>query len=632
MRIKRRALLPGVALLIAGLWGGALGYRQLDGDIAVLERFEATMSDLRALLRGQRVAPDLVTIIVVDDETVRRTGHYPLRRGDLAMLIARIAADRPKAIALDLLLLEQTTPEADAAVASALAQRPTALAAAAVFADAQQTVSAGDGGPLSRLPTAARFLMPLPEFAARAAIGVVNVATDQSGTPRAFPMLFRSDRQIEMSLPLRTVALAVGVDPSIEYQGIRIGDRLIPTDIDHRLPIAFYGRRGTIRTISAADDPLPHDAIADRIVVVGATVTGGSDFFPTPFDPVMPGVEVVATAVNHLISGDGMLRDYRVRRADAIIAATLPMLLIALLAWRRNAVGLIAIAIVLALALGANVLAYGNGILLSASLPLAAAAPPALLFGAVQLWADRRRAQHFASTAALFQQFQAPAMRQWLSRDPAFLLDPVRQDASIVFIDLSGFTALSETLSAQAVRELLKDFHALMDSEATTHGGIVTSFLGDGAMIVFGLPEPSAVDSRNAASCCASLSRRTWMWLAKLPTAIAAQLRFKIGAHCGEIVASRLGGDGHQHITATGDTVNVASRLMEVAARYGAELALSDEMLRAAGSDCMLSRTGELVGPQHEPIRGRARSLAVWLWYDRPAVAAVPVPGSGHAL
>jgi adenylate cyclase len=616
--MHRRALQTLAALLIAGLWGGWLGYRQLDGDIPALERFEAAMSDLRMTLRGERAPPDLVTIVAIDDERARRAGRYPLLRTELARLIEQIAAHQPKAIALDLLLLDLTTPEADAALSQALGLRPTALAAAAVFADTRQAITATDGAPLSRLPAAVRFLLPQQSFVANAAIGVVNVATDQSGTPRAFPMLFRSSERIEMSMPLRAAALASGRDPIIEQDGIRIADRLIPTDLDHRLPLSFYGRRGTIRTVSAADT-LPVDAIADRIVVVGATVTGGGDFFPTPFDPVMPGVEVVATAINYLLTGDGLRRDRTIRRIDALLALALPMMLVGLLAWRRNAVGLIASAGVLLLWLGGNWLAFSHGVLLSAALPLSAAAPPALLFGAWQLWSGRQRAEHFASKSALFQQFQAPALGEWLSRDPGFLLEPVRQNASIVFIDLSGFTALSETLGADAVRELLKDFQGLVDNEATAHSGLVTSFLGDGAMILFGLPRPTTEDAGNAALCCEGLSRQTAAWLASLPPEIAARIGFKIGAHCGEIVASRLGGGSHQHITATGDTVNIASRLMEVAALHHAELALSAEMLREAGPGCVLFHIGELSGPQDTPIRGRSHTLAVWLWRDHPA-------------
>ena len=74
---------------------------------------------------------------------------------------------------------------------------------------------------------------------------------------------------------------------------------------------------------------------------------------------------------------------------------------------------------------------------------------------------------------------------------------------------------------------------------------------------------------------------KTERWIKTLPPLIAARTGFKIGAHFGPIVASRLGGRSHQHITATGDTVNVASRLMEVAAQHDVRLALSDTLARS---------------------------------------------------
>jgi adenylate cyclase len=214
----------------------------------------------------------------------------------------------------------------------------------------------------------------------------------------------------------------------------------------------------------------------------------------------------------------------------------------------------------------------------------------------------------------LLQQFQAPALRKWLTRNPEFLLEPVHQDAAIVFIDLSGFTSLSETLGMDAVLEMLKDFHALVDREVVARGGVITSFLGDGAMILFGLPESTTDDAYNAALCCVDLCNRAERWIESLPTSIASLTGFKIGAHFGPIIASRLGGSSYQHITATGDTVNVANRLMEVAATHGAELALSDDLLRQAGPKCALLESGVLTGPEETQIRGRSRALSVWFW------------------
>jgi adenylate cyclase len=127
---------------------------------------------------------------------------------------------------------------------------------------------------------------------------------------------------------------------------------------------------------------------------------------------------------------------------------------------------------------------------------------------------------------------------------------------------------------------------------------MITSFLGDGAMILFGLPAAAAEDASGAADCALGLCMSTGRWLASLPPSTASRFGFKVGAHFGVIVVSRLGGGSYQHITAAGDTVNVASRLMEVAASHGAELALSDELLQAAGRDCALFKSGVLVGPK----------------------------------
>jgi len=607
------------ALLLAAVWALALGYGHFNGDARFLDRAEAALTDLRLLSRGERPAPDLLSIVAIDNETAATKGGYPLPRAELAGIVEAIARAGPRVIAMDLLLLDRASEAGDAALVDALKKHRTVIAAAAVFPDAVQSLDAGDHGALARLPRAERFLLPLKTFSDHAATGVVNLTTDISGTPRGFPMLFRTVDKVELSFPLRVAGLATGAEPAIQPDGLVLGKRRVSTDIDHVLPLAFYGRHGTVRTVSAAallNGNVPPGALRDKIVVVGATVTGGGDTFSTPFDPVTPGVEIVATAIGHLMTGDGILRDRLTRGIDAALALVLTLLLVILLAWQRSAVGLFLIAAVLIVVMIANFAAFSRGYWFSAALPLAAAAPPAILFGAVQLWLNRRQAQYLAMKNDLLQQFQAPALRQWLTQNPDFLRTPVHQDAAIVFIDLSGFTSLSETLGGDTMQKMLGDFHTLVDREVEAHGGVITSFLGDGAMILFGLPQHSADDARNAALCCVDLCDRAERWVESLPPSIASRTGFKIGAHFGPIVASRLGGGSHQHITATGDTVNVASRLMEVAAKQGAALAVSDHLLSQAGSGSAFHQSGILSGPKETRIRGRARALSVWLWHN----------------
>ncbi len=627
--MSSRRLQTLVALTLAGIWGAGIWIGHASGYLRALDRVESTLTDLRTLVRGVKAPPDMVTIVAIDDGMVKRGSTYPLPRKDLASIVDAIAQLRPKVIAVDLLLVDRGTADGDAALAKSFAARPTVLAGAAVFSETRQPVAAGGDGPLDRLPTADHFLLPLQSFADRAEVGIVNVATADSGTPYAVPMLFRTGDKVELSFALRVATVAIGKPLTMEPNRLKFADRSISTDSDYALPITYYGPRRTIRTVSAAsaiEGDLDRDSIADRIVILGATVTGGGDFFPTPFDSLMPGVEVIATAVTHLVAGDGILRDRSVRFVDAALAIVLPVLLVGLLGWQRNAIGLVTTMTVAAAWAMANIFAFTHGLWFNAATTIAAAAPPALLFGAMQLWSGRRTAQYFDRKNRLLEQFQSPGVKEWLARDPNFLLEPIRQDAAVVFVDLSGFTALSESLGPDAVRELLKEFHALVDKETVRHGGMITSFLGDGAMILFGLPQPAPDDALRAAECAFGLCVKTERWIQALPPPIAAGIGFKIGAHFGPIVASRLGGSSHQHITATGDTVNVASRLMEVAAQHDARLALSDSFRVEAERGGARLKTGGLTGPFETQIRGRSGSLSVWFWRGEaePAQQATP--------
>lgn len=606
-----------VAVALAGLWGLGLSIVHLTGEPWFFARVEATMVDLRTIIRGVRQPPADVLIVAIDDETVRQEGKYPLARGTLARLVDRLSAAGAKVIGLDILLLDKGDEDQDAALAASLSASPAVIAGAAVFATGSQRTPALAKSALDGVPIADSFVLPLDRFARKASVGIVNVATDFAGTPRMAPMVFRTADRIEASFPLQAASRALGALPIFEPGSVVLGDRRIATDFGQRLPIGYYGPRGTIETISAAAvlaGTVPPARLAGRVVVIGATVIGSGDVFPTPFDPVLPGVEVISTAISHLVAGDGPVRNSSTRFADAAVSVVLPMLVVALLAWRRSLLGLSAIAAVAILWLVANYLFFSNGVWLSIALPLTAAVPPAIVFGASQIWFDRRRAQRFAGENALLQRFQAPALREWLARDPNFLAEPVRQEAAIVFIDLSGFTGLSEITNAAIVRELLDDFYRLVEQVAVADKGVITSFMGDGAMILFGLPAATAEDSKNALTCATTLATRSRAWLAAQAATHARGTGIKLGAHCGPIVASRLGGGSQQTITATGDAVNVASRLMEVAAQNHATLAFSAELHRAAGQ--ALPATGSLRGPIQSPIRGRTGELTVWLWSE----------------
>src|ERR1700741_5103170 len=128
MNVGDRQSLPDAACTAPG---ALIGHWR--GDVRLLDRAEGVLTDLRLLVRGPRPAPDLLTIVAVDDDTVGKKGGYPLPRAQLAPIVETIARLKPRVIAVDLLLLDQGKDHGDEALARALGLCPATIAAAAVF-------------------------------------------------------------------------------------------------------------------------------------------------------------------------------------------------------------------------------------------------------------------------------------------------------------------------------------------------------------------------------------------------------------------------------------------------------------------------------------------------------------------
>jgi adenylate cyclase len=599
------------------VWGGFLGARQIAGVGSGLDGLENLTVDWRFALAGARPAPRGVVIAAIDDETVREAGAYPLPRAVLANIIRGVAGFDPQAIAVDIAFLDAGPQEADLQLADALRATRSVVAAIGVFDHDDAPDSQQLPDELALVPAPSGILWPTPEIRAAAKAGLVNIATDASGIPRYIPMIYRSNDNVVPSFALAAASAALNTEPAIGPATIRLAARTTATDFGYHLPLRYYGPRGSIAQFSAARilrGELDPGEVRGQVVVLGATAVGTGDTFATPFDRVMPGVEVFATGISNLLAGDGLVRTALVRGIDAGTAIVLPFVTVLLMAMRRNLAGL-GFAGLLFVAWGALIFAaFRAGYWLSAAVPLAALIPVAAAYGAARLGLERYGSARLAADRATLARFQSPLLLAHILRNPGFLEKPVHQNVAAVFIDLSGFTGVAETLGPAWARDLLAAFQALIEHDVVAHEGFVVSFMGDGAMTIFGLPEPRADDASRALRAVTRLSASMTAWLRTLPPVARDALSARIGGHFGPAVVSRLGPTHHQHITATGDTVNVTSRLLEVAKQQQCAVVVSEDLCAAgaaaAGDDAMIPDTRIL----EVEIRGRAQPMRIRAW------------------
>jgi adenylate cyclase len=607
-------LLTGAFLAAALLVGAALGAQEINGLASPLDRIENLTLDWRFLLAGARPAPSSVVIAAIDDEALSEVGSDAPTRETAARIVRALAGLHPRSIAVDIAFLNSKSEAGDAELADALKAAPAVVAAIGVFGAAEPSGGEAESNDLALAPKPSSVLWPVEAIRDAAQVGLANISTDSSGVPRYIPMIFQTPDGVAPSFALAAASQALEAQPIFAPGRIEIAGQSRAMDLGYHMPLRFYGPAGSFKRISVArilHSDLDPEAVRGKIVVVGVTAAGAADAFATPFDRVAPGAEVFATAIGNLMAGDGLARTPSTRRIDAVAAVALPIVMIALMAMRRAAIGLALASLIFVLWLAWVFLAFVHGYWVSVAAPLAAALPLAAGFAAARSIVERRAGARMAAERSTLAKFQSPLLLDRILKEPDFLEKPVRQDVAVMFLDLSGSTGVAEALGPERSRDLLSAMQTLVEGEVTAHGGVVITYMGDGVMAVFGLPIPRSDDAARALAAVEALRESMTCWLAELPPAAQHRLDFRIGLHFGPAILSRLGSPTQQQITATGDTVNVASRLLEVAKQQHCRVVVTEDLFQAA--DAPPQPTGEAASyaALTVPIRGRASPLQI---------------------
>jgi class 3 adenylate cyclase len=187
-----------------------------------------------------------------------------------------------------------------------------------------------------------------------------------------------------------------------------------------------------------------------------------------------------------------------------------------------------------------------------------------------------------------------------------FALGGKRVTATVMFSDIRGFTALSETQTPEETIELLNTYYTLMFDAISTHGGIVTLMAADGLMAVFGAPLPQPDPCDSAVRTALEMLETIELFNMDRDAAGKPQIRIGIGIASGEMVAGYAGTNERAAYTCIGDTVNLASRL-ESHTKVAGRPILIDSATNAAVADRFATESLGQVA-----IRGKSKLVDVY--------------------
>ncbi|MEI9924999.1 MAG: adenylate/guanylate cyclase domain-containing protein [Bradyrhizobium sp.] len=195
--------------------------------------------------------------------------------------------------------------------------------------------------------------------------------------------------------------------------------------------------------------------------------------------------------------------------------------------------------------------------------------------------------------AAFRKYIPADLVKRLISDGTGARLGGAVRPMSVMFVDLAGFTGMSERLGDRII-PLLSRYFDCVSTQVQTCQGTIDKFIGDAVMAFWGAP---ALNPDHAVDCCrAALASQRAVRELGLVDDTGGALKIRIGINSGDMLVGNIGSEVRLNYTVIGDAVNIASRLESTNKIYGSQIIIGPETRRLAGERHLRSRTRSFGG------------------------------------
>ena len=588
---KLRAVLTALAIaVVTGLLAWVrVGY---SADVMVSD----------ALCQRASVANKNIYVIAIDDKTLEQYGSITSwsrqLSADLVRLLNKDDQTKPAVLVFDVIFSEKGDDAGDAAFAEACLEAGNVVTAMSYRFKEQPEYDENGRMTLNQYHVDG-VIMPYEALQEATNQGYANTLVGSDGYVRR-AMAYIDDEQGQRNYSLASQAYKM-------YQESHGADAEWPAlDENNQFLFSYSGKTGCYSTVSMADvlNGTVNPAIfADGVVFVGAYAVGMQDSYIPAIShgTQMYGVEIQANIMEALL--EGKTQQQLPTGIYAVIAAALAAVFY--LVVRRLKIIPATILTIVCMALSpifAKVM-YAHGfvtpiILLPIIFFLIYVVH--LVYGYVQEVMRRQKVVN------VFKQYVAPQVVDKISKDKDFelVLGGENRHIACLFVDIRGFTTMSESLKPEEVVEILNEYLSLTTNSIFQNGGTLDKFVGDATMAVFNAPFDLEDYIYKAVCTARDMKAGADAIAEKFEKRFGKSVGFGIGVNCGNAVVGNIGCDFRMDYTAIGDTVNTAARLESNAKR--GQILISGDVYEAVKDRVEVTPVGEI------PLKGKTQGVFVY--------------------
>ena len=546
--------------------------------------------------------PDVITnpiyIIGVDETSLKNYGTWEdWSREKISDTINKLNSDpnlSPAVIAIDVDLFSKRSGSADAELLESVKNSDNVILVSSFKFNTK--IDEYDDGTFNTSNYIEEYETPYEELMQAAkSVGHANVQLDKDGKVRHAFGSINYNGQVVNSFDYEIYKLYC------EKNGLAVSSDFGKDDF--RYYIDFSGNPKDYYATSIYDfleTDYSVSSFKDGIVFIGAYASGMQDNYETSItrETQMYGVEVHANIVNQLING--------IRKKEAsLFVSILITLLICIICIGLSLFFEIKFSIPLEVVIGIGyyfftILCYK---VFNTVIPIFYPIISCILIIFVNIFykyfVEYREKKKMIAT---FGKYLSPDVARKIADmgEDVFALGGIRKDIAVLFVDIRGFTTLSEKLSPEEVVEMLNKYFVVTTSSIFENEGTVDKFIGDATMGIFNAPLD--LDDYEYKAVCAGLDMvdKAIAFSKELPTELQGKVGFGVGINCGPAIVGNIGTDFRMEYTAIGDTVNTASRL-EGQAKAGCVI-ISEELYQRVHTriECVSVGSVKLKGKANE--------------------------------
>lgn len=527
--------------------------------------FKTNSSLQDSLFQKSRALDGNIVIIGIDDETlVELDNSDTWKREAITKLLKKLnsGTDTPAAIGIDILFSGYIDETVDDALVEAAKIKDNVYFACA--ANYRSTLVVDESGTYIDDYYVSSFTEPFKELKEASNEAHINAMTDTDGIVRhAMLNVELNDGKLIKSMPL-TLAQ--------KYAEINGYDDIVLPHVNkenqyylsyNQTPGGYYDYINLVDVIRPSSEEGTHiDAsyFEDKIVLVGPYAVGLSDSYYTAIDhsEMMYGVEIMANMTDQLLN-----KNYKYYAND-IIQSILILIVIGasffLYLQRKQIISIIVFIVEFGLYILIAKLMYNSGIMLDILyFPVALVCA---FLASIILNITFATLEKYAITNT-FKRYVAPEIVHELlkTNSDALSLGGKEVDIAVLFVDIRGFTTMSELLEPKQVVEILNKYLSLTSRCIMKNNGTLDKFVGDATMAFWNAPIEQNDYEYNAVLCAIDMVNESKILSDELEKEFGRTVSFGIGVHVGKAVVGNIGAEMRMDYTAIGDTVNTAARL-----------------------------------------------------------------------